>query len=286
MSVTDHGQPELDGMPQRLYAATPARLSTYADCPRRYRLGYLQRPTPSRGAPWAHHSVGASVHTALARWWQLPRDRRTPDAGGALLADCWLTAGFRDDAQSSAVLERTRAQVVGYLADVDPDRPPVAVERTVAVRTSRAVLWGRVDRVDRRAGAGLVVVDYKSGRSALTEDDARTSLALAVYAAATAHTLHRSCTRVELHHLPTGQVLAWEHSDESLDRQLQRADALAAELRSLDERHAGGMSPAEAAEAFPPRVGSQCGWCEFRSVCPPGRTVPPRAPWDGVADPT
>jgi RecB family exonuclease len=223
------------------------------------------------------------VHTALARWWQLPRDRRTPDAGGALLAECWLTSGFRDDAQSFAVRERTRRQVQRYLAGVDPDHPPVAIERTVAVRTPNAVLWGRVDRVDDRGGEGVVVVDYKSGRSVLTVDDARTSLALAIYAAATARTLRRPCTRVELHHLPTGDVLAWEHTEESLEEHLQGADSVAVELRSLDERY-DQMSPAEADEAFPARVAPRCGWCELRSACPPGRVVPPRPPWEGVVE--
>ena len=62
------GQPTLEGMPRRLYSAAPSRLTTYADCPRRYRFGYLDRPTPRRGAPWAHTPVGAAVHTALAGW--------------------------------------------------------------------------------------------------------------------------------------------------------------------------------------------------------------------------
>ena len=35
MTGTDH--PTLDGMPDRLYAAAPSRLTTYLACPRRYR---------------------------------------------------------------------------------------------------------------------------------------------------------------------------------------------------------------------------------------------------------
>ena len=77
-----------------------------------------------------------------------------------------------------------------------------------------------------------------------------------MYAAAAARTLHRPCTRVELHHLPTGEVLAWEHTEESLQGHLRRADALAAELGGLDERFRAGMSADEADEAFPARVGA------------------------------
>ncbi|HET9827669.1 MAG TPA: PD-(D/E)XK nuclease family protein, partial [Nocardioidaceae bacterium] len=157
--------------------------------------------------------------------------------------------------------------------------------RTVSLKTPRAALGGRVDRIDERPGDGVVVVDYKTGRSVLTVDDARRSLALAVYAAAAARTLHRPCTRVELHHLPTGRVVAWDHTDASLAAHLDRADRAAAALGELDERHAAGMSPAEADEAFPARVEPRCAWCEVRSACPPGRAVPQRAPWAGVVDP-
>jgi putative RecB family exonuclease len=277
-------QPTFEGMPERLYPAAPSRLTTYLDCPRRYRLAYLERPTPRRAPPWGHNSVGAAVHTALARWWQLPRGRRTPAAGGALLVESWLGDGFRDRAQLLRARDRARRQVERYLAGVDPDQVPLAVERTVAVRTPRAALWGRVDRIDDRPGEGAVVVDYKTGRSILTVDDARTSLALAVYAAATARTLHRPCTRVELHHLPTGDVLAWDHTEESLAEQLARVDAVAARLAGLDEAYSAGMSPERADEEFPARVGTRCGWCDFRPVCGPGRSVPQKLPWAGVAD--
>ncbi len=277
-------QPTLDGMPDRLYAAAPSRLTTYLDCPRRYRLGYLERPTPPKGPPWGHNSVGAAVHTALAKWWDLPRQRRTPAAGGALVVSSWLTAGFRDDEQLRGARERAREQVERYLADVDPDDEPIGIERTVTLRTPRAALWGRVDRIDDRGGEGVVIVDYKTGRSVLTVDDARTSVALAVYAAGAARTLHRACTRVELHHLPTGDVLAWDHTEESLGRHLRRADSVAAELGDLDERYKAGMSGPEADQAFPARVGPRCGWCDFRSVCRPGQAVPQRQPWAGVVE--
>ena len=277
-------QPMLDGMPDRLSPATPARLATYLGCPRRYRFGYLERPAPPKGPPWGHNSVGSSVHTALARWWDLPRPQRTPAAGGALLVGAWLTDGFRDGWQSLAARERSREQVERYLGAVDPDEVPVGVERTVGLTTDHASLWGRVDRLDDRPGQGVVVVDYKTGRSVLTVDDARSSLALAVYAAAAGRVLRRACTRVELHHLPSGEVLAWEHTEESLDAHLQRADSLAVELGALDERFRAGMSAAEADEAFPARVGARCGWCDFRAACGPGRAVPPRAPWAGVVE--
>jgi RecB family exonuclease len=281
-----------DGMPHRLYACTPTRLSAWLDCPRRYRMSYLDRPPPPKGAPWAHNSLGASVHNALAGWWRLPRSQRTVAAAGELLERGWLQDGFADDAQSLLYRGRARQMVEAYVAGLDPDREPLGVERTVATKTDLIAFSGRIDRLDdRRAVADgavepgeLVVVDYKTGRHLLTVDDARTSLPLALYALAAERVMRRPCLRVELHHLPTGRVLAWEHTPESLARQLRRAEDIAAECAAADERFATGRPADRGDEVFPPRPGSWCGWCDFRAHCPEGsRAAAPRRPWDGLA---
>jgi RecB family exonuclease len=281
-----------DGMPRRLYACTPTRLSTWLDCPRRYRMTYLDRPPPPKGPPWAHNSLGASVHNTLAGWWRLPRAERSVAAAGQLLERGWLEDGFADDAQSLAWRHRARAMVEAYVAGLDPASEPLGVERTVATKTDLIAFSGRIDRLDdRRAVAGggpgeLVVVDYKTGRHVLTVDDARTSLPLALYAAAAARVMRRPCRRVELHHLPTGRVLAWEHTPESLDRQLRRAEDIAAECGAADEQFRGGMPDGGVDRVFPPRPGSWCGWCDYRAHCPEGGSAAvPRRPWDGLASP-
>jgi hypothetical protein len=283
-----------DGMPRRLYACTPTRLSTWLDCPRRYRMTYLDRPPPPKGGPWAHNSFGASVHNALAGWWRLPRVYRTVELAGDLLERGWITEGFADDAQSLLHRGRARQMVEAYVAGLDPASEPLGVERTVATRTDLIAVSGRIDRLDDRRGPGaapgqpgeLVVVDYKTGRHVLNADDARTSLPLALYALAAGRVMRRPCLRVELHHLPTGRVLAWEHTAQALDRQLRRAEDIAAECAAADERYAAGSPAGRGDEVFAPRPGPGCGWCDFRAHCPEGsRAAERRRPWDGLAAP-
>jgi RecB family exonuclease len=287
-----------EGMPRRLYTCTPTRLTTWLDCPRRYRMTYLDRPPPGKGPPWAHNSLGASVHNALAGWWRLPFRERTVPAAGDLLERGWIGEGFADSPQSSRYRAWARDMVEAYVAGLDPAREPVGVERTVATRTELIAVSGRIDRLDDRREPGgpaeLVVVDYKTGRHVLTVDDARTSLPLALYALAAARVMRRPCRRVELHHLPTGQVLAWQHTDESLARQLRRAEDIAAECAAADQRYRGGPPDGEPGsagglpgdrvdEVFPPRPGSWCGWCDYRAHCPEGILASEsRRPWDGL----
>jgi RecB family exonuclease len=282
-----------EGMPRRLYSCTPTRLATWLDCPRRYRMSYLDRPGPPKGPPWAHNSLGASVHNALAGWWRLPLARRTPDAAGALLTRGWISEGYADDQQSAQYREWARRMVEGYVATLDPADEPAGVERTVATRTDLIAVSGRIDRLDSRvsadggAGAELVVVDYKTGRHVLTVDDARSSMALALYAIAAARSLRRDCKRVELHHLPSGQVMAWEHTAESLARHLRRAEDVGCECADADDKMRAGLPPESWDDVFPPRPGPRCGWCDYLRHCEPGRAAAvTRHPWDGLADVT
>ena len=268
------------GMPRRLFVCTPSKLTTFLDCPRRYRMTYLDRPRPSAGPPWAHNSFGASVHAALAGWWRLPHAGRTADGAERLLDAAWSAQGYRDAAQSDGWLTRGRAMVRRYVATLDPYREPLGVERTLGARTAKLALSGRLDRLDDRDGQ-LVVVDYKTGRRPLTVDDARGSLALALalYAVTAAATLRRPCVRVELHHVPTGAVRAFDHTQESLARQLRRAEQIADEAAS-----ATAALPAR--DAFPPRPGAQCGSCDFRAHCPEGTAAAPaRLPWASLEQP-
>jgi RecB family exonuclease len=276
-----------EGMPRRLYPCTPTRLSSWLDCPRRYRMSYLDRPPPGKGPPWAHNSLGASIHNALAGWWRLPLEQRTVAAAGALVDRGWIDQGFADQAQSDRQRERAVAMVEGYVAGLDPADEPVGVERTVATRTDRIAVSGRIDRLDARpgpAGTELVVVDYKTGRHLLSTDDARSSLPLALYALAAGRVLRRPCHRVELHHLPSGQVLAWSHSDESLARHLSRAEAIAQECAAADEAMREGLPAPRYDEVFPPRPSPACGWCDYLRHCPEGAAAAlTRRPWDGLS---
>jgi hypothetical protein len=154
----------------------------------------------------------------------------------------------------------------------------------------------------------------------LTTDDARSSLALAIYALAAGRVLRRPCHQVELHHLPTGEVISWTHTDESLLRHLGRAEDIADECAAADERMRSGsvadsgagsvsgsgsgagsgagagsgvgagsgsgvgLPPERYDEVFPPRPRPSCGWCDYLRHCPAGAAAAVRRrPWDGLS---
>lgn len=275
-------QTELAGMPRRLFRASPSRLLAWVDCPRRYRLQYLDRPSPPARVQRAHTSFGVAVHNALRDWWDLAPAERTPQAGAELVRTAWIDVGFRDADQSLEWRSRAQEHVTAYLQDVDPAQQPLGIERTVSLKTQALALQGRIDRLDERP-EGLTVVDYKTSRVAPTDDDARTSLPLALYAAAVWKMFRRRCVRVELHHLPSGSVAVHEHTDDSLKRKIAEAESIASDARRAEEDYAEfGVDSGR----FPAKVGPLCQWCDFRAHCPAGQSVgPEKSGWAALETP-
>jgi RecB family exonuclease len=269
------------GMPTPLYSGSPSRLLAYLDCPRRYRMQYLDRPRPQARPQRAHTSVGIATHNVLRDFWDLPAAQRTPAGVAELVRTSWIDVGFRDPEQSAAWRLRVRDAVTDYLRRSDRDNQPVGIERSVSLKTDEVAITGRIDRLDDRDGE-LVVVDYKTGRQVPTDDDARTSLPLALYAVASARMFRRPCHRVELHHVPSGTVATHEHTPEALARKVEQARSIARDARRADRDFAE-----EGADSrlFPPRPGPLCGWCDLRAHCPEGQAAgPEKSDWAALEE--
>jgi putative RecB family exonuclease len=272
-------QTSFAGMPTPLYSGSPSRLLAWLDCPRRYRMQYLDRPRPQARAQRAHTSVGIATHNVLRDFWDLPASQRTPAGVAELVRTSWIDVGFRDREQSAAWRLRVRDAVTEYLRRSDRERQPVGIERSVSLKTDEIAVTGRVDRLDDRDGE-LVVVDYKTGRQVPTDDDARTSLPLALYAVASSRMFRRPCHRVELHHVPSGTVAVHEHTDESLARKVAEAESIASDLRRAD---ADFKEMGVESTRFEARTSAICSWCDFRAHCPEGQRMgPEKSDWAGL----
>ena len=276
------GQDTLDGMPTRLFPARPP--SSPPGSTARAASAYLDRPTPPKGPPWAHNSRRAPrCTTPCATGGCSPPDRRTPSAAAELVERSW-TQRRLPRRRAVARVARARASDGSqlYVAGLDPDAEPLGVERTVVVPTARWPLSGRVDRIDApaRGGDELVVVDYKTGRRPLADDDAR------------GRRSRWPCTSWRPPH--AAPALPPRRAAPPADRQRRRREPRPAGPRPQGRR--GGVDRARgprrrrgirAGDTGRPR--SRPGprrcvrWCDFRGVCAEGRAAAPqRHPWDAV----
>ena len=268
------GQPEQLGFAgaRRLFICTPSKLGAYADCPRRYRYAYLDRPAPPKGPPWAHNSLGASVHTALKNWYALPVDRRRPEALPALLKGTWVREGYRDDEQERAAYQRALGWLEGYVATLDPGDEPLGVERVVGDKTAVLAFNGRADRIDPAPA-----------RTAPSWSSSTTRPAAPGWTPTTRAAPRRSpSTRTPPSGCSAGRAAgsscttcrpapspAHDHTVESLARQLSRAEETA---RGRHGRRAGGGRRRRPGRGVPDRGRAALRLVRLPAYLPRGRT--------------
>ena len=140
-------------MPRRLFRASPSKLLAWVDCPRRYRMQYLDRPAPTVPSAARAHLVrrGRAQRPAglVGPAGRAAHAGRRSRAGADVLDRPGLPRRRPVDASGASCAQR---QVVAYLDDVDPAHQPLGIERTVSLKTDVFTLQGRIDRLDDRGG--------------------------------------------------------------------------------------------------------------------------------------
>ena len=241
----------------RLPRFSPTRLNAYRFCPRAYAFQY------DEGLRWGGTSAGMSFGGSLHRALQVFHQE-----GGAAavsvddlkqqLAATWSAVGYTSTEEADAArVEGERLLEQHHAQAAEPGRVTLAVERTVQHRYDDVVLFGKIDRLDRRPDGALEVIDYKSGRRVPTEDDVRASLAMALYQLLVAREHPGTPVVTTLLHLRTGQSASVSRTDDELRVVEEDALALARQILADREKLA--------------RPGPSCLDCPYPRICPPGR---------------
>ncbi|HEU4407828.1 MAG TPA: PD-(D/E)XK nuclease family protein [Polyangiaceae bacterium] len=241
----------------RLPRLSPTRLNLYRFCPRAY--GFYYDEGLRWGSTSAAQSFGGSLHRAL----QTFHARGGPEGVSldelkAQFGAAWSAAGYESDEQAAeyrASGERLLERY--YEAAREPGRVTLATEATLQRRYDEFVLFGKIDRLDRRPDGGLEVVDYKSGRREVTEREVRESLAMTLYQVLVARQHPGVPVHARVVALRTGESASVLRSDAELD---EAEGEIVALVRTI---------LADAAKDA--RPGEPCRSCVYPRVCPPGR---------------
>ena len=225
-------------MPTPLYSGSPSRLMAWLDCPRRYRMQYLDRPKPAARPQRAHTSVGIATHNVLRDFWDLPPEQRTPAGVAELVRTSWIDVGFRDPEQSAAwrtarARGRHRLPCAPPTASASPSASSAASRSRPTRSRSRAASTGSTTATASSSSS----TTRRAARCPPTTTPARRCPWRCMPSRAHACSAAR-CRRVELHHVPTGTVAAHEHTDESLERKVAEAESIASDLRRADADYA------------------------------------------------
>lgn len=209
--------------------------------------------------------LGNAIHAALYMFFGLRPEERSPEE--ERLHQC-LRAVWRKHRRADTFVTRDEERDYGeqglkmlssFAKHFDTAAVPLARERWASVRLPNGVeLFGKLDRIDGQVQADrkgtLEVIDYKTGRFVLDDEDIGDEPAAQAYLLAAEDTYQREVTRVRFIYLAAEREARWEPEREDVDTVTER-------LLEVTNR----MYRDRDLQAWP---GEHCSRCQFAHVCP------------------
>lgn len=251
---------------------SPSKVASFKDCALAFRFSAIDR-LPEPPSPWA--TKGTLVHRALELLFCQPGPERTLptalaclDRARAEMATDPEFVGLGLDAEAAAEFAADAEVLVRrYFQLEDPTTVrPIGLELRLEAQVGSLTLRGIIDRLELDEDGGLVVTDYKTGKTpGVTHEQSRLG-GVHFYAFLCERVLGRRPSRIQLLYLAEPVAIVAEPSDQS--------------IRGLEQRTAAIWKAVEracAAEDFRPRPSPLCNWCSFQDYCPAFGGDPARA---------
>ena len=240
-------------------SVSPSRIESYGDCSLRWLLSTCGGDGPSAGAA----NIGTLIHDIAADLGDADEVTMAAEVdarwGRLGLPAGWLSRRQQSEAQTMV------ARLARYFEEAAAGGwERIGVELDMQVELGRAVLKGRVDRLERNGSGGLRVVDLKTGSSKPTSADLARNAQLGAYQAAVEHGAFAGFGAVS-----AGAALLQVGKAAGIKTTLQQQGPLSGDedpgwASVLVTETAEGMAGSD----FTATAGPVCTFCAVSSSCP------------------
>ena len=251
---------------------SPSRVEAFLSCPMAFRFSSIERiPEP----PAVHSTKGSLVHRALELLFARPASERTLAA--ARLATDAAIAEYRTDPDFTG-LHLTDAAAEAFFADCwtlvecyfameDPTAVrDIGLELRLEGSVGELGMRGIIDRLDLTDDGGLVITDYKTGRTPGPQYAQAKMNGVHFYAFLCEQVLQQRPVAVRLMYLRSGETISARPTDQSIRMLTQRTTAV---WKAISSACTSG--------SFQPKQGPLCNSCFYKAWCPAFGGDPSRA---------
>lgn len=232
-----------------------SRLSRFEQCPLAFKLHYIDKLQSEPGPPL---EFGKAVHAVLERLVrEVVDDEQTRPLEEARAFGLFREAWKATSLTGTPLFEEGLRILSEFIREqgVLDHRAVLAVEKEFRLPVGPFTVLGFIDRVDWVDDETIEIIDYKTNHQLFTREDVDTSLQLSLYQLA-ATRLWPWVKRVQLTY--------WMVRHGVKQRTTRTPEQLTAALeyvRTLGEQ-------TETATEYPPRLNSNCCYCDHKQHCP------------------
>ena len=151
-----------------MFKASPFKLNMFQQCPRQYKLHYVDNLKDIYGKPRPYFTMGDHIHATLKEFLSVvPPSERSTSTLEDLLRQKWRRnrRGFNDIEDEKRWGEKALNQLRWFTQSQDLSVTPLIVEDYLQIELSANIaLAGKIDRVDQMSDGSLHIIDYKTGK--------------------------------------------------------------------------------------------------------------------------
>jgi len=250
-----------------------SKLSTFEECPRKFKFRYLDKIIPPIEKSIESH-LGKVVHETLEWLYREVKKGRVPDLDEVIIHYRKIWEESWDDAIKNVKKKFTKEEyynqgikfLLNYYMKHHPfDDNTIDVEKKIVIELDekgKYKIQGFIDRlVYNLKTEEYEIHDYKTSFRLPQLEDVENDRQLALYSIAIKEKFGKE-VKLVWHYLAFNRTLKSKRTNVQLEN-------LKREIRELIDR-------IEAEEKFPTRVSRLCDWCEYKEICPAWNPNPPK----------
>jgi RecB family exonuclease len=236
---------------------SPTKIRTFLDCPLMYKYVYIDKIGRFHYTPNIGDSFGSSLHRALQDFHASGgHDTQTSEQLVERLRSTWVGVGYGSSQEETEHLNDGMRMLDEYYINSKLEAVTIFTERQLKMDMGNFFLIGRIDRLDERSDGVLEIIDYKTGRSSVTEDEVANDLAMSIYQLLVKKNYPGKRAVATIHCLRTGRMASAELSDNELVELEEMVLGVAADMLGISND----------TEILPERK-IVCDRCDFIKMC-------------------
>ncbi len=257
-----------------------SKMSMYLQCPRKYRLCYIDRVGVK---PQGFFSIGSTIHNTLELFYHIkPKKSKEPSVEEllSLYNRCWISAGYRNEQEEKEYFEKGKEWLINYYNKfvVGQYLPAYATEEYFELPIGeKHIMIGYIDRIQQNPDGSFEILDYKTDPKIRTQQEVDKDLQLTIYYWA-AKNKGIEIKRLGLIFIRFGEVVYTTRTQQDIEfidgyvREI--ADKMWADgekyiqlKKKYEEKNI--KIPQEEIEAIlPSKINKYCGGCDYLRGCP------------------